>query len=138
MGDRMSVITPKLVVILAAINGLLAVILGAFGAHGLKNTLSAAALQTYQTGVDYQMYHALALLGLGVFMLQQKNAVMSSHASLLSLSALLMVAGIILFCGSLYGLSLGGPRILGPITPLGGLCFLFAWLSIVVYSIKVL
>lgn len=134
----MSIITPKLVVIFAAINGLLSVILGAFGAHGLKNKLSVAALQIYQTGVDYQMYHALALLGLGVFMLQQKDIVTPSYANLLSLSALLMVIGIILFCGSLYGLSLGGPRILGPITPLGGLCFLFAWLSIIAYSIKVL
>lgn len=132
----MSIITPKLVIIFAAINGALAVILGAFGAHGLKGKLSTSLLQTYQTGVDYQMYHALALLGLGVFMLQQRNAFIPSDFNLLSLSALLMGVGIILFCGSLYGLSLGGPRFLGPITPLGGLCFLFAWLSIVAYSIK--
>ena len=134
----MAVITPKLVVIFAAVNGSLAVILGAFGAHGLKNKLSVSLLQTYQTGVDYQMYHALALLGVGAFMLQQKDAVMHSNTNLLRISALLMGAGIILFCGSLYGLSLGGPQFLGPITPLGGLCFLFAWLSIVVYGIKVL
>lgn len=134
----MWIITPKLVIIFAAINGSLAIILGAFGAHGLKNKLSVSLLQTYQTGVDYQMYHALALLGLGVFMLQQKHTVTPSGFNLLSLSALLMGVGIVLFCGSLYGLSLGGPRFLGPITPLGGLCFLLAWLSIAAYGIKAL
>jgi uncharacterized membrane protein YgdD (TMEM256/DUF423 family) len=106
---------------LASINGFLAVALGAFAAHALQQRLSPEALATFQTGVQYHMTHALALLGVGLLMLNNPNARFAE------ISAYLFMLGIVLFSGSLYGLSLTGMRWLGPITPLGGLCFLGAW-----------
>lgn len=137
----MSFITPQWIIIFAALNGALAVVLGAFGAHGLKGKLSETALRTYQTGVDYHIYHALALFGIGLFLLQQKTVVttfINTPSQTLQLAAIFMILGICLFCGSLYGLALGGPKILGPITPLGGLCFICGWISIMYYSVKAL
>ena len=106
---------------LASINGFLAVALGAFAAHALQQRLSPEALSTFQTAVQYHMTHALALLGVGLLTLNNPNA---RYAEI---SAYLFMLGIVLFSGSLYGLSLTGMRWLGPITPLGGLCFLAAW-----------
>jgi len=111
---------------IAAINGFLAVSLGAFGSHGLKSRLTEQYLGVWQTAVQYHFYHALALCIVGLLW----------HKSIangwLNASGYLFVAGIVLFCGSLYGLALGGPRWLGPITPLGGLCFLLGWLCLAV------
>ncbi len=119
----------KFVIAIAAFNGALAVCLGAFGAHGLKKTLSQGALQVWQTGVTYHFYHVLALLAVGL-LIQQKPK------QALSISAVLFLAGILLFSGSLYGLALGGPSWLGPITPLGGISFIFAWLLMGVAALK--
>ncbi len=110
-----------LIMALAAINGLLAVALGAFAAHGLRGMLSTRMLETFQTGVEYHMYHALALLAVGMLVMHYPNQ------ALLRYSAWLFLAGIILFCGSLYLLSITGMRWLGPITPLGGAAFLLGW-----------
>src|SRR3954449_4707541 len=106
---------------LGAANAFLCVALGAFGAHGLKQRLSADMLAVYQTGVQYHFYHALGLLAVG-FMLANYPA--SRPAKL---SGWLMLAGILLFSVSLYALSLTGMRALGAITPLGGVAFLSAW-----------
>ena len=105
----------------AAFNGFLAVALGAFAAHGLRNSLPADLLDVFQTGVQYHMYHALALLGVGILMLH------FPAQALLRYSALAFTIGLLLFSGSLYALSLSGIRWLGAITPLGGIGFLTGW-----------
>ncbi|GMA50387.1 membrane protein [Alicyclobacillus contaminans] len=104
-----------------AVCGFLAVALGAFGAHALKSRLSSDRLEVYETGVTYQMYHALALVGTGIL------AHLGVGGTLISVAAWLFLAGIILFSGSLYVLCLSGKRAFGAITPLGGLCFLAGW-----------
>lgn len=120
----------KLIIILAGVNGFLAVSIGAFAAHMLRDRLSPELLNTFQTGVQYHMYHALALFGIGLMMLN------FPASNLLRISAYLMMAGIVLFSGSLYLLSISGLRWLGAITPLGGLCFLTAWTLIVLFAAK--
>ena len=112
----------KLFLLLGALNGASAVLLGAFGAHGLKKTLSLEMLQVYQTGVQYHFYHALGLLVLGVL------AVHLGESVLLKWSGWAMFAGVVLFSGSLYVLSVSGIRVLGAITPFGGLLFVAAWI----------
>ena len=99
----------------------LSVALGAFGAHGLKNLLSPEMLAVWRTAVQYQMFHALALLLIGVLMQTL------SSTKLLTWSARAMIVGVILFSGSLYALALSGVGKLGMITPLGGLAFLAGW-----------
>jgi uncharacterized membrane protein YgdD (TMEM256/DUF423 family) len=108
---------------LACIFAATAVLLGAFGAHALKNVLSESSLKSFQTGVQYQMYHAFALLGAGI--LQQ---FVDNRA--LKWSGYFFTAGIICFSGSLYLLTLLGWRWLGPITPIGGIFFVIGWLSL--------
>ncbi|MEH6502351.1 MAG: DUF423 domain-containing protein [Cycloclasticus sp.] len=107
----------------------LAVMLGAFGAHGLKNTLSPELLTVYQTAVDYQMWHALGLLIIGLIQLQKPS-------TLLNTAGWFMFTGILIFSGSLYALSLTGIKLLGAITPIGGTSFLIAWLLLAYTSIK--
>jgi uncharacterized membrane protein YgdD (TMEM256/DUF423 family) len=106
---------------IAACCGLLAVALGAFGAHALKGRLDEAALSVYQTAVQYQFYHSLALFGVGLLCLWQP------HSRLLLISGVAFVSGILVFSGSLYLLSFTGVRWLGAITPLGGLAFMLGW-----------
>jgi uncharacterized membrane protein YgdD (TMEM256/DUF423 family) len=120
----------KIIIMLAGVNGFLAVSLGAFAAHALRDRISPELLNTFQTGVQYHMYHALALFGIGVMMTT------FPAANLLRISAYLMMAGIVLFSGSLYLLSITGVRWLGAITPLGGLCFLAAWALIVWFAAR--
>ncbi|BBB63462.1 membrane protein [Undibacterium sp. KW1] len=104
----------------AAILMFIGVAAGAFGAHGLKQMLSADMLAIWQTAVTYQMVHGLGMLALGIMLQQQDNA-------LLRKAAWAMLAGIIIFSGSLYALALTGIRILGAITPIGGVAFLAGW-----------
>jgi uncharacterized membrane protein YgdD (TMEM256/DUF423 family) len=104
---------------LAALFGGLAVALGAFGAHAMKAHYDAAALQTFETGVRYQMYHALALGLCGA---------LGATGLRTGLAALLFAAGIVLFSGSLYGLVFLQARWLGPVTPIGGVVLLAGWL----------
>ena len=106
---------------LAALSGLLAVALGAFGAHALRSRLDEYALPIYQSAVEYQFYHSLALLGVGLFCLWQPQS------RLLLGSGIAFVTGILVFSGSLYVLSFSGIRWLGAITPLGGLAFMVGW-----------
>lgn len=108
-------------VVIAATAGFIAVAGGAFGAHALKDRLEADDLATFEVAVRYQMYHALALLAVAW--------VSSVRPSRLATAAgIFMVLGIILFSGSLYGLTLLQWRWLGPITPIGGVAFLMGWL----------
>lgn len=99
---------------IAAINGGLAVIAGAFAAHGLKAHLSADALSVFETGARYHMYHALAMA-------------LAAQMAAGRAAAWAFLAGILLFSGSLYLLALTGIAGLGVITPLGGLCFIAGW-----------
>lgn len=99
----------------------LAVALGAFGAHALKSQISVEMLKVYQTGVDYHFYHALGLLLLGVLAIKKP-------ARLLNWSALFLALGILLFSGSLYFLAITGIKMLGAITPFGGLSFIAGWM----------
>ena len=102
----------------AALLGAAGVALGAFGAHGLRARLDPRSLAVWETAVKYHLLHAVALLALAL----------SPHAAQLRSAGWLFVAGIALFSGSLYALALGGPRLLGPVTPLGGLALLAGWL----------
>lgn len=123
--------TPNYFLFIAAINGFLAVSLGAFGSHGLKSRLTEHYLGVWQTAVQYHFYHALVLCVVGLLWHS------SAGSYWLNASGYLLMAGIVLFCGSLYGLALGGPRWLGPVTPLGGLCFLLAWLCLAVTALQI-
>lgn len=124
---------PKTYLLIAAISGFLAVALGAFGAHGLREKLSAEMLAVYQTGVQYHFYHALALLAVAVLlMLTPQSALLSSTlpSSLLKWSGNLFAVGIVIFSGSLYVLAITGVRWLGAITPIGGVAFLAGWICL--------
>lgn len=112
----------KLFLIIGSIAMALAVMLGAFGAHGLKKMLSEEMITIFETGVTYHFYHAIGLLMVGMIARYLPNS------ALLSWSGWLMVAGIIIFSGSLYLLSVSGARWLGAVTPVGGLCFIASWL----------
>ena len=98
----------------------LATVLGAFGAHALKSHLSPDKLAVYETAVRYHFIHALGLLVIGVLL-------RSADTELLRWSAMLVLVGIILFSGSLYLLTFGAPRLLGVVTPLGGLALIAGW-----------
>jgi uncharacterized membrane protein YgdD (TMEM256/DUF423 family) len=106
---------------LGSLTAFLAVTLGAFGAHVLKDRLSTDMLDVFQTGVQYQMYHALAILLIALLSKQFPNNISFRR------SGWLLLVGIILFSGSLYALSLSGIKVLGAITPLGGIAFLVGW-----------
>ena len=106
---------------LTALLGATGVALGAFGAHGLKDRLGPAGLATWQTAVEYHLIHAVALLALVLWNGATGRPIQPAAAS--------FAVGIVLFSGSLYALALGGPRWLGPVTPLGGLAFLVGWLA---------
>lgn len=103
----------------------LAVLLGAFGAHTLKNSLAPEMLTVYKTGVEYQFYHAIGLLIIGLigFHIDSKW---------LKRSGLLLTLGILLFSGSLYVLALTGIKVIGAITPIGGVSFVLGWIFLAV------
>ena len=117
----------KLFLLVAGIYGGLAVVLGAFGAHGLKGKISDSLLAAYQTGVHYQMFHTLAIMALTLLLLRS-----AMPSSVLTVAGYFWIAGIILFSGSLYGLALGLGSWLGPITPIGGLLLIIGWICFVV------
>jgi uncharacterized membrane protein YgdD (TMEM256/DUF423 family) len=120
----------KLFLIIGAIYAMLAVVLGAFGAHGLEGKISEKYLEVWKTGVQYQMFHAMGLFVIA-FLLSK-----FPQSSLLTASGWIMFAGIVLFSGSLYVLSTSGIKVLGAITPLGGVAFIVAWILIVVAAVK--
>jgi len=115
---------------LGAVFGFLAVVLGAFGAHALRDRLGAALSQVYETGVRYQMYHALALITVDLIRSRSlKQAEPRPARSPLEVAGVLFAAGIVLFSGSLYALALTGERAWGAITPLGGAALLAGWIA---------
>jgi uncharacterized membrane protein YgdD (TMEM256/DUF423 family) len=118
----------RLFIAIGALSGCLAVAAGAFGAHALRSRLAADMLDVFQTGVTYQMYHALALLGVGLLLARFST----EGSTWLTVSGWMFVAGSILFSGSLYLLALSGTTWLGAITPLGGVAFLIGWLALAV------
>ncbi len=118
------------VLFLAAISGLTGVAFGAFGAHALRDVLTPEMLAVYKTAVDYQMWHAL---GLGLIAVLQRQV---PTDKLLCWAGYLMFAGIIIFSGSLYLLTITGARWLGAITPIGGVALLLAWLLVAVFAYK--
>ncbi len=112
-----------MLLVLAAGSGAAGVALGAFGAHALKSQLAAAdTTSTWDTAVLYHLLHAVVLLVIGLW------SKINPDSTTLGVSGVLIFVGIVLFSGSLYGLALGGPRWLGPVTPLGGLAFIVGWL----------
>jgi uncharacterized membrane protein YgdD (TMEM256/DUF423 family) len=115
---------------IGAVFALLAVAIGAFGAHGLKDHLSPDELDVYKTGVQYHMFHALAIL-----LVAGLNERLSSKKAALW-AARLFVVGIVLFSGSLYALAISGIDILGAITPLGGVAYLAGWTCLAVSARK--
>lgn len=119
----------RTILITGAVFMALAVILGAFGAHALKKVLSPEMLTIYHTGVEYQFYHALGLLIIGLtgFHIQSKY---------LNWAGLLLTLGIIIFSGSLYLLTLSGIKAFGAITPLGGVSLIVGWIYFAVAFIK--
>ena len=114
----------RLFFVLGSLFGGLAVAFGAFGAHGLRSRLTADLLATFETGVRYQMYHALALLAVAWAVTHWTRTGLPTYAGWL------FVAGTLLFSFSLYLLALTGVRWLGAITPLGGVAFVAGWICL--------
>jgi uncharacterized membrane protein YgdD (TMEM256/DUF423 family) len=114
--------TAKLFIVLGALAGAAGVALGAFGAHALKARLAPDALAVWQTAVQYHFWHALGLLAVGIV------ALGLPASTPLKWAGWLMVAGLVLFSGSLYVLTLSGARWLGAVTPFGGIAWIAAWL----------
>ena len=115
---------------LGSFNAMLAVVLGAFGAHGLKRMVSPDMLAVFHTGVEYQFYHALGLLCVGLLLLHH------SASAVLRWAGWLMFSGIILFSGSLYLLVITDQHWLGAITPVGGVAFILSWLLVFIAVLK--
>lgn len=112
---------PKTFLIIGSLSAFLAVVLGAFAAHALKEKLPPDLFNVWEVAVRYHMYHALALFAVAWVAIRFPS-------STVSVAGWLFVVGTVIFSGSLYALSLSGMRWLGAITPLGGLCFLAGWL----------
>jgi len=120
----------KFYLALGCLNAMLVVLIGAFGAHGLKARLTVENMAVFQTGVQYHLYHAVGLILLGLIALQ------IPITPYLRWSGWLMLVGIVLFSGSLYALSITNIHWLGMITPFGGLAFIIAWLLLTIGIIK--
>lgn len=116
----------KLIMLLGALNGAAAVMLGAFGAHGLKSRVDEAMLEVWSTASTYHFLHALALLLIAVLAKQfaQNGIIPTGFVT----AGWVMLAGMLVFSGSLYALVLSGQRILGAVTPIGGTALIIAWL----------
>jgi uncharacterized membrane protein YgdD (TMEM256/DUF423 family) len=121
--------TSRVLIMAGGILGLLGVVAGAMGVHALRDVLDAKALNTFETGVRFQMYHALALLAVGSLAGRWKTG-------FVKLSGVLFTAGVVLFSGSLYILAITGIGVFGAIAPLGGLSLMAAWTSLVVGAIR--
>ena len=122
-------------VVAGALYGATGVLLGAFGAHALKSRLSADSLATWETAVLYQLIHAVGLLVIGLFgWVLHENG--TSTPAGLGVAGWSWVIGVVLFSGSLYWLALGGPRFLGPLTPLGGMAFVVGWVTLAFSALR--
>lgn len=124
----------KKILITGSLFGLLAIILGAFAAHGLEKSITKDAIETFQTGVRYQMYHAILLLFVGSTGLLTTKTKKWIYYS--------VVLGVLLFSGSIYGLSTNALtgfdfKMIGFVTPIGGLCLIISWIFMVVNFLKI-
>ncbi len=124
----------KFFLIAGAVNALLSVAFGAFGAHMLEGRVADKYLDTWQTAVQYQMFHSIGLMVVAVLM----STTLIGPLGSLSWAGYLMLAGIIIFSGSLYVLSLTGISILGAITPIGGVAFIAGWIMLIIAATKAL
>ena len=115
------------VLVIGAVLGLLGVAAGAFGAHGLKGRVDAHALDVWRTAAHYEQLHAVVLVAIGLLG--------QGRGRLLRAAAMLFVAGIIVFSGTLYAIVLGGPKILGAVTPVGGLALMAGWCALALYGL---
>lgn len=120
----------KIFLFASALAGGLAVTLGAFAAHGLKSQLSAEMLSAFKTGVEYQMIHALALMGVAILLR------LAPGQHLLSWAGGFFLLGIVLFSGSLYLLAITNIKAFGPITPVGGLCLIAGWGCLLTVAVR--
>ncbi len=120
----------RLAILLGAGNAVLAILIGAFAAHAIENKLSARMQEIFNTAADYHLYHALGLILIGVLIHQIPSN------KFLTAATYLMLFAIVVFCGSLYALSLSGITKFGMITPIGGLGFIAAWLCVFMAFIK--
>lgn len=118
------------IIAIAAIFGLLAVIAGAAGTHTLRDTIDAGALRTFETAARFQMYHALALLSVGILSMRWQTHI-------LTVSVALFALGTLLFSGSLYILALTGIGIFGAIAPIGGISLMAGWASLILAAFRV-
>ncbi|ACK73271.1 protein of unknown function DUF423 [Gloeothece citriformis PCC 7424] len=123
----------KLFLMIGAILAGLSVAAGAFASHALKERLTERMLEIFETGAKYQMYHALALILVAILLSRAETG-----QTFLTAAGTAFITGIVIFSGSLYGLSLSGIKILGAITPLGGVAFLVGWgcLAIAAWGMK--
>ena len=118
---------------IAALSGFLCVMIGAFAAHGLSKVLESKELAWIETGVKYQMFHTLAIMGIGIAQLCRESLVSNKMANVAAGS---WVLGVLLFSGSLYALALGAGQFLVWVTPIGGTLFLIGWLCLAYGSFK--
>lgn len=119
----------KLFLVSAGVLAGLSVVLGAFAAHGLKNKIPENLLNAFQTGVEYQLFHSLAVILIVILAKLYPHSMWASSAGAL-------LVGIVLFSGSLYGLALTSWKWLGPITPIGGVAFIIGWILFVLAAYK--
>ncbi len=116
-------------ILVAALTGATAVAAGAFGAHALRDSLDASALLIWHSAVEYQFWHALALLGVGAIARVDSSAALKA-------AALGFLLGILFFCGSLYALALGAPRVIGVVTPVGGIALIVGWIALAAHAFR--
>ncbi len=124
--------SPQVIIVWGASLTGLGVLLGAFGAHWLRQKLDSQALEWFQTGLNYHFIHSLSLLVLALILIWLRTMSVPSSSGFLPHAAIAFIVGIVLFSGSLYLMALGAPRMLGMVTPLGGLAFLVGWVLVVV------
>ncbi len=122
----------KKFIVTGALHGFLAVALGAFGAHALKDIVDDYGLGIWETAVQYQMFHATGLLIIGLLM----SSKLLGEVKQLKLAGIFFNLGIVFFAGSLYVLAVSGIKVLGAITPIGGVLFLAGWVLIIVSALK--
>ena len=120
----------KILLVTAAVLLLVATALGAYASHGLEGVLEPRALASLQTAIEYQFYHGLGLLAAALL------ADRYPESKLLGTAGALFVTGIVLFCGSIYVTSFGGPAVVGGAAPVGGICFMLGWLTLALAAIR--
>ncbi len=120
----------RIFLMFGAIAGATGVAAGAFGAHALRDKLEPRMLDVFETGARYQMYHALALLAIGLIANRWPSTLITS-------AGWLMMAGTLFFSGSLYAMAFTGVRALGAITPIGGVCFIAGWVCVAMAAAKI-